>query len=127
MGTRSTTKFYEKFPNGEKFFIGGFYRQYDGYISGNGKELKDCLKNKKIINGISGETTEEAFNGIDCLGAYVISEFKDGIGGIYLTYEDDTQEYNYIIWNEGDAIFIEIEKYGEIVYSGDINEMPEED
>lgn len=127
MGTRSTTKFYRNI-NGNKQFIGGIYKQFDGYISGYGKKLKNFLKGKKIINGIQNETLNEAFNGIDCLGAAVISKFKDRIGGIYLTTEDDIEDYNYKIWPEKECIFIEIKDFNEdIIFLGNINEMPETD
>jgi len=125
MGTRSTTKFYENYK-GEKYFIGGIYCQFDGYLSGHGKALRDYLKGKKIINGISGQTLREAFNGIDCLGAAVIAHLKNKIGSVYLCTEENKQAYNYKIWPEGESIFIEVE-CGEIIYSGNIDDMPTSD
>jgi hypothetical protein len=125
MGTRATTKFYHKDNEGIKHYVGGIYRQYDGYVGGHGTELKDFLKGKKIINGIQEQTLDNAFNGIACMGAAVIAHLKEEIGKIYLACEDNTCFYDYILWNEDENIFIEIHIGDEIFYSGDINDMPD--
>lgn len=127
MGTRSITKFYDKYDDGTTRFIGGIYRQCDGYLEGHGKDLKDYLKNKKIINGICDETLATAFNGMSCCGAAVIAHFKKRIGGIYLSTENDKEFYNYKVWPEKDKIFIEIQIGDNIFYSGHIDDMPEEE
>lgn len=100
MGTRSTTRFCQE-GKGNKTgkCIGAIYRQYDGYPEGHGNDLAACLKGRVIVNGFQGQTTKEAFNGMTCLGAYVIGKLKgDQIGNIYLTDEKDRQEYNYIVY-----------------------------
>ena len=57
------------------------YRQYDGYPSGHGKELSDFLENRRITNGFRMDDMNlKTNNGMGCLGAELISEFKDGIG-----------------------------------------------
>lgn len=80
MGTRCLTEFVE---DGE--VIATMYRQLDGYPEGHGKGLMDILRGKRIVNGIGqGDSLKNAFNGMGCLAAAVVAEFKDDIGGIYL-------------------------------------------
>lgn len=101
MGTRSTTKFIEK--NGEKLTpLVNIYQQWDGYIEGKGYYLADFLKSKTIINGISySQNTPNYANGFGCLIAQYIKEFKENVGGLYITNLDDKQEYNYeVIFDE---------------------------
>ena len=99
MGTRSTISFYQYDENHkEKQFYGSIYQQYDGYYSGVGAELQEMLAGKRIINGFSNETTETHFNGIGCLGAWVISQFKTRIGECYLTPENNNQGYDYVVY-----------------------------
>lgn len=78
------------------------------------QDLKELLKGRKIINGFRDQTTKEAFNGMPCMGAYIIGKLKgDDIGGIYLTVEKDSQEYDYELWNsiEGDIMIKVIDPY----------------
>jgi len=133
MGTRSLTKFVNV-SNGKEHCIGAMYRQFDGYLSGHGAELKKFLSGKKIINGIvANDNIYSCFNGLGCLGASVIKHFKDGIGHIYLTTSDDNQEYNYKIWAEipegfeqpKGTIMVTVTNYkNEEIYSGPIDDMP---
>ena len=113
MGTRGTVKFYCK-SGDDKDYYGGIYRQYDSYPEGLGLVLKTLLATKEFCNGISHDySNDDHFNGIGCLGAYVIKELKEKIGGIYLTTEDDTQAYDYEIYQIwGDpVIYIKIDNY----------------
>ena len=127
MGTRSTTKIYDG-----KDLILSLYKQYDGYVEGWGKELKDFIKSGKFVNGF-GNSKERQFNGIGCFALQLVSEFKEGVGGLYATTKNDTQEYNYKITMkyakrkkgysiEYDKIIIECEEdedfYEEIIIGG---------
>jgi hypothetical protein len=103
MGTRSTVKFYE---DGE--VILSVYQQYDGYPTGVGKELADFLNSKTIISGFSGQTMETHANGIGCLAAQFVKEFKRSIGGLYITNKSDTQSYNYRVFYDGDRIIMTV-------------------
>ena len=89
MGTRSTTKIYD---NGK--FILALYKQYDGYTDSWGEDLKNFIKSGKFVNGYS-VCDDKQFNGIGCFALQLVSEFKEGVGGLYATTEDDFQEYNY--------------------------------
>ena len=79
MGTRSHTILYGN--DGKEICV--LYRQYDGYPDGHGKELKNFLRGKKIVNGLSGDTSM-VFNGMDCLAASIVAHFKKEAGGFYL-------------------------------------------
>ena len=56
MGTRSTVKFYDKGVP-----ILSVYQQYDGSIEGVGYDLANFLKDKTVINGISGQKMKDGF------------------------------------------------------------------
>lgn len=125
MGTRSTTKIYSK-KGGD--FLCCMYCQFDGYLSGHGKKLKDFLSGKKIINGICGQTLKTSFNGPGCMAAAIIAYFKEDIGGYYLFPENNLQEYNYTLYPDDEKIMIEITDWDDnLIYSGDINNMPIDD
>jgi len=88
-------KFYELY-NGKKEFVCSIYQQYDGYIDGVGKQLKDFIKSGKLVNGIPGGREEvRYFNGIGCLIGQFVAKFKVGPGGLYVTNSEDDEEYNY--------------------------------
>lgn len=96
IGTRSTVKFYD----GEDC-ICAIYQQYDGYLSGVGKELAEFLESKTMVNGFTKSYSIQA-NGIGCLSAQYVAEKKDGVGNLYMTTSHDTQEYNYVVRLSGD-------------------------
>jgi hypothetical protein len=133
MGKSSTTSFCEIYEDKEHY-VGAMYRQYDGYISGHGADLKKFLKGKKIVNGVGfGADMSKCFNGMGCLGASVIAHFKKEIGSFYLTNPNDIQSYNYKIYAyvpkkfeqpEG-TINIKVTNYDDkIFYDGPIDDMP---
>ena len=45
-------------------------------------------------------------NGIGCLAAQFVREFKRGIGGLYITNKSDTQSYNYRVFLDKDRIIM---------------------
>ena len=79
MGTRALVKIKDRGN-----VLSTVYRQNDGYPDGLGQEIKKILNGGKsrIINGISGQSSPAYFNGMGCLGAYLIGELKEGIGGV---------------------------------------------
>lgn len=90
MGTRSLTRFIE---DGKPIVC--LYGQYDGYITGHGRELANVLRDGRMVNGLRGGT-EKVFNGAGCLAAQVTAAFKDGPGGHYLYSPDsEDEEYTY--------------------------------
>ena len=95
MGTRSLTFVYD----GNQPLV-NMYRQFDGYPSGHGIELAEFLVSGKMVNGYSSKT-EKQFNGMGCLAAQMIAEFKDGVGGFYIHAVTDTdcwQDYEYHVF-----------------------------
>lgn len=112
MGTRSTVTFLD---NGIPLCC--IYQQFDGYIKeGVGDELKNFVKSKPIVNGI-GEN-ENVFNGVGCMAAQFIKEFKKEAGGLYLFPLGNKEEYNYIVNVTHENIHLKCEEvsgYGEII------------
>lgn len=98
MGTRSITVMVDGYDDTE---IAVLYRQFDGYLSGHGKELADYLSEfTAITNGISGSEKGKIANGPACLAAQLIAYFKVGVGGFYLYpagTRDCGEEYTYIV------------------------------
>ena len=112
MGTRSLTRVYDG-----KDCVVNMYRQYDGYPSGHGKELATFLNSKRITNGIANPSDGTA-NGMGCLAAQMICNFKTEVGGIYMmptkSGYDAGQDYEYLVY-ENDVI---VKSYGKRVFKG---------
>ena len=109
MGTRSTVKFYSEFNNE---LICSIYQQYDGYIEGVGHNIAKWIKDKKVLNGYGSEKMKDGYaNGMGCLAAQYISDHKTEIGGFYLTFADDEQEYNYEVRLIDDKFVIKVDDF----------------
>jgi len=63
------------------------YKHYDGYPSGHPVDLAKWLVNKKIVNGLTNDSTEIA-NGLGCLIAQYIAAFKEQPGDLYVESPD---------------------------------------
>lgn len=102
MGTRSIIKFYGEYGT-KKSELVTIYQQWDGYIEGVGFELAEWLMSKKICNGISDQTDKDGYcNGVDCLVAQFIRDFKKGIGNLYIVPSDcEKQDFNYEVIIDG--------------------------
>jgi hypothetical protein len=124
MGTRCLTEVLEQ--NGDVIIT--LYRQFDGYPTGHGKELKDFLEGFHICNGIGIEQDKGKWaNGMSCLAAQLVSYFKEGIGGFYL-YKPGTrdvwEEYIYTISENGNhTLNITVDDGDMILYSGPIEDF----
>ena len=106
MGTRAIIAVKEN-ENDKDFAT--FYRQYDGYPKGLGKELLKYIQNKKVVNGFTyGDKFHETFNGIGDFCASLVAYFKKDIGNFYIEKTDTRnsgEEYIYtIIIKEGEPI-----------------------
>lgn len=123
MGTRSLTIFTDE--RGNELSV--LYRQYDGYLDGHGKELAEMLSGKNLVDGFNPENALESFNGMGCLAASVISNFKIGIGGFYLYpigSRDIGQDYTYFISGKtGEEPRIRVESYGDEICEGKASEI----
>jgi hypothetical protein len=92
MSTPATIKFYD---DGE--LLVNVYIHWDGYPSGAGLNLVRFLKKYTIVNGISMNETRIVANGMGCLAAQFIKEFKDGPGGLYIHHSTDVGDYDYVV------------------------------
>lgn len=97
MGTRSVITFYVK----ETPYV-SVYQQYDGYPDFVGKKLCDWLSDKILINGINSQIkdTSKYANGVGCLAAQFIRDFKDDVGYLYVTpidYDKEWIDFNYSV------------------------------
>ena len=97
MGTRAATVFIDnEFDTSTELCV--LYRQFDGYLDGHGKELKEFLRGMKIVNGMNGTEGPKFANGCGCLAAQVIAHFKkDAKGGFYIYPPGNRQTYSYIL------------------------------
>jgi len=116
MGTRSLTFVYE----GEMPII-NMYRQFDGYPTGHGRELAEFLTSGKLVNGYS-EKQSVQFNGMGCLAAQMIANFKNSVGGFYIHSIDSTdcwQEYEYHVYEDK----VVLKNPTEVIFSGTWDEF----
>jgi hypothetical protein len=96
MGTRSLTFVYD-----DNEVIINMYRQFDGYPEGHGAELAEFLTGiDAVTNGIRVGETRRTANGMGCLAAQLVANFKTEVGGFYLypaSAKDCGQDYEYHI------------------------------
>lgn len=125
MGTRSLTVIVDEMWPGKKPAkeLAVMYRQFDGYLSGHGKDLKEFLDGFVIVNGMSQKHPKLA-NGGSCLAAQVIAHFKTEPGEIYL-YEagarDCGEEFIYTITASPDQpLRLAIDSYGKRIFDGTV-------
>lgn len=126
MGTRCLTIIYSEWNDKP---LCGLYRQFDGYLSGHGAELKEKFGKFKIINGIPmGDNTEKA-NGMGCLAAQIVAHFKTEIGHFYIESADDYQEYNYHLYSKDGKIWAKVTGYNneEVIFEGWLLDLPEDE
>ena len=119
MGTRSLTYVYvEDTP------IMCMYRQFDGYPSGHGVELAEFLTQIEMGNGISGEPELFSFaNGMGCLAAQMIVNFKKSPGGFYIypveLNQACWQEYEYHVYEKQ----VVVKNPTEVIFEGSYDEF----
>lgn len=125
MGTRSLTFIKEKH---DKEYSINMYKQYDGYPKGYGLDLAKYLNKFTIVNGFSMNDKRTIANGVSCLIAQLVSNFKQEAGGIYIYPTKDTdcgQEYEYHISVEDTTgkIEIEVKDYEKVIFKGSPTEF----
>jgi hypothetical protein len=112
MGTRSLTVFVDATPKGNREIV-VMYRQMDGYPSGHGIELASFLSPFVIVNGFAYNDQRTIANGMGCLAAQTIAQFKleSGVGSIYLhpaSTRDVGEEYIYYVIGNEDFLVIDV-------------------
>lgn len=120
MGTSSTVKF--KKQNGD--VVLSVYQNYDGYIEGVGAQVAGTLK-RWAVEGVKEshynrllckDVENVAFhNGVEDLALLYVMDNKGTSYNMYVTNEDDSQEFDYVVafTTEG----IEVSVYGEYFVS----------
>lgn len=107
MGTRSLTYVYESYQE-EHTPVVCMYRQYDGYLEGHGLELASFLTRGRLVNGLSGRD-QMVFNGMGCLAAQMVANFKTEAGQFYLhstqLNQDAGQEYEYHVFYDRVVVY----------------------
>ena len=110
MGTRSLVHIKEGNTT-----IATIYRQYDGYPSGMGVDLRTALNNGQVElrNGFSGgDKVPSQFNGMGCLGAFLVGKLKDDkIGNIYLmkpNTKDVGEEFVYTLTDKDGTVNLKV-------------------
>ena len=120
MGTRSTTHIFDGKISEENHLV-SIYKQYDGYISGYGADLSEFLNKMNLVNGYDSTQETGGFaNGMGCLSAQLITHFKEGIGGYYITNKNDNQEYDYYIYRDDDKLKIKVIHCDEELFDGTV-------
>jgi hypothetical protein len=110
MGTRSLTFVYD----GETPII-NMYRQYDGYPTGHGAEIAEFLAPFHMVNGMQLDEKRKVANGMGCLAAQLVANFKESAGGFYLyptSAVDCGQDYEYHIYQKDDELRLAITNRG---------------
>jgi len=92
------THAYVVFCNKEQSPIVTILHHSDGYISGVGKSLARFLLERTMINGRAGGGNDDDLsslkaNGVYCLAAQYIKEFKTEVGELYIVPCDSSGEY----------------------------------
>jgi len=118
MGTRSLTYVYEGKKEEYVLPFVCMYRQFDGYPSGHGSELAEFLLSGRLVTGLSGMGKSRQFNGMHCLAAQLVADFKKDSGGIYLyparLKQDCWQEFEYHVWED----IVRVTDTEEILFEG---------
>lgn len=122
MGTRSLTHI--KDQEGEKTLV-TIYRQYDGYPTGMGNDIKAILGGRILVNGYNDP--DKQCNGMGCAAAMLIAGLKDGCGNVYIYPADSHdvwEDYNYTIWPDGERFRLVVTSYDDsVLYDGPLNEF----
>lgn len=126
MGTRSLTHIYEKANNHAPLVT--IYRQFDGYPSGMGADIKEALGSRKLVNGFSNPNTE--CNGMGCAAAMLVGALKEGeCGNVYIYppgSEGCDEEFTYRLYPDGEAFRIVIEAGFDVIYDGPLHHLDPE-
>jgi hypothetical protein len=96
------------------------YRQYDGYPTGHGAELKSFLEGIQVVNGLGLGNEKRVANGMDCLAAQLVAHFKKEPGGFYLYpagTRDCGEEYIYTVYQNDNNLMVRVEA-GAVTFFG---------
>lgn len=123
MGTRSIVTVISEHDNKPLVAI---YRQYDGYPSGMGNDLKKILNDGDVtlLNGFNGQSCPSHFNGMGCLAAYLVGELKNKtLGNVYLYPLGSEEGYNYTLYQVENVLYMKCEGYGKTFFDRPLSEF----
>ena len=113
MSTRATVSFKES-----GCFLIKVYIHSDGNRESLGKRLIEFVNSKELVNGFNNQNQ---FNGVGCMAAFFVKQFKAGTGGLYIVPSDFIEDYNYTVsayWNTKNELFeIEVTEGNDIIFS----------
>ena len=97
MGTRAIINVFDR----DKHLV-TIYRQSDGYLTGQGKEIADVFKGCILVNGITFDRPRDKIvNGMGCAAARLVAYLKRdmGAGNVYINAPDPeaTEDYEYAL------------------------------
>lgn len=124
MSTRSLTRFFDEYEYEDELLV-TMYRHSDGYVTGHGRDLLDFLYGYKIVNGIGIDNPEKTANGMGCLAAQAIVNFKNGPGGVYIvSAQYGKEEYEYNVRYNKDHIKVQVKNNGQVIFDwNNLNEF----
>jgi len=119
MGTRCLVNVFESRPNAPAIkdqaqLLVTIYRQFDGYPTGMGADIKRILGDTEVVNGF-GIKRDAAYvsNGAGCAAAYLIEKLKEAQTGNVYIYPPGSkavgEEYTYNLFIAADKpIWVEV-------------------
>ena len=122
MGTRSNTVVLD----GNEVKLINLYRQFDGYPQGHGKELAAFLTDLTLVNGLGSGDKRRTANGMGCLAAQLVANFKTESGGFYLhnPNEDLDNDYTYLVYGDtyqpSAGLRVVVMGYGTVKFNGSV-------
>lgn len=130
MGTRCIVEVTGRISEEDKIeTVATIYRQFDGYPSGMGDDIKEALSGRTVVNGYQDEATQ--LNGYGCLAAFLVANLKGNrCGNVYLYpigRRGCGEEYVYTIFAQaGLPVNMKIESCygdGQVIYDGPLEEF----
>ena len=100
MGTRSITHIHEA-HTGNESIVCSFFRHWDGYPDGHGKDLTDWLDGKRLVNGIGSDFVEgRDFNRAGTMAVQLMAHIQDVSGAEAIPTGDAGygEEYTYHVY-----------------------------
>jgi len=110
MGTRSITHV----KNEQGIVLLSIYRQYDGYPTGQGKDIKECFEGKRLVDGYTSKDSHLQVNGMDRAAIMLAGHLNkpDDPGNVYAAVPGrDNQwcEFTYTLGRRGKAFHLRVE------------------
>jgi hypothetical protein len=122
MGTRSVTHIYEMSELGGKM-VCSFFRHYDGYPSGHGKNLIQWLRGKILTNGIWGTSDKTiSFNRAGTMAVKLMNHIQDKSGAEVIPTGTNTSdsEFTYHVGFTNGQFYVGCQSYDGVAVVWDV-------